>query len=353
MKKFLVSSLVLFMTFQYVNAESDFKSAEDEVNYLRNDERVDELEKRVDQSLDNLDSKVKDCNVENDKLNNIEKELEIKSDHISSSWNFLNWMTALFSVVVGVIGFSSYSRYKNAIKEIEKIREEAKEKAKIIIDELNDVGGNAENRMKEISKKEINKFVLYFSGINYYKNNEYENAIRYFSKAIENYPDFFEAFYNRGVAKIKLNNYVGAIEDLNEAIRLNPNYWIAYTNRGIAKIKLENYENAIEDFNKSIELNPNDPIDFNNRGIAKIKLENYSEAIEDFDEAVRLNSNFPSSFYNLACTYSLLENFDKVKENLEKYKSLIKIDKDKFENESDFDNFRKAESEWWNSFINS
>ena len=75
--------------------------------------------------------------------------------------------------------------------------------------------------------------------------------------------------------------------------------------------------------------------------------------MEDFNKVIELNPNFSDAFYNKACIYSLLNDFDKVKENLEKYKTLTKIDKDLFENEKDFDNFKKAEPEWWNNFINS
>jgi len=83
---------------------------------------------------------------------------------------------------------------------------------------------------------------------------DYKGAIRIFSRLIQAYPHYADAYYNRGLAKTKLGDKQGAIADYNEAIKLNINLAEAYEERGNIWLELENKSRAMQDFQKAAKL---------------------------------------------------------------------------------------------------
>ena len=77
------------------------------------------------------------------------------------------------------------------------------------------------------------------------EQNNYNEAVKYYTKAIQFYPNYLEAYNDRGFAYSKLKNYSKAIEDYTKAIQIDPNIAVIYYNRGIVYSKLENYSQAV------------------------------------------------------------------------------------------------------------
>lgn len=79
------------------------------------------------------------------------------------------------------------------------------------------------------------------------KYEDYSTAISFFDTAIEIYPKYDEAYYQRGLSKYQLNKYLDALKDYQKANDLNPNnndytYQISFIESFIkerAKIKQE------------------------------------------------------------------------------------------------------------------
>ena len=126
----------------------------------------------------------------------------------------------------------------------------------------------------------------------------HKQAIELLDKAIELYPDFASAHYDRGGAKYRLGYYKAAIEDFDKVIELYPNHVGAYFSRGGAKYRWGDYEAAIENFDKVIELYPNLASAYNSRGGAKYRWGDYEAAIEDFDKVIELYPNHVEAYYN-------------------------------------------------------
>jgi tetratricopeptide (TPR) repeat protein len=82
----------------------------------------------------------------------------------------------------------------------------------------------------------------------------YSGAIQIFSRLIQSYPHYADAYYNRGLAKSKLEDKQGAIADYNEAIKIDTNLAEAYEERGNLWLKLKDKNQAIKDFKKAAEL---------------------------------------------------------------------------------------------------
>ncbi|QJD80209.1 tetratricopeptide repeat protein [Spirosoma rhododendri] len=140
------------------------------------------------------------------------------------------------------------------------------------------------------------------------ENENRQEAIRLYTKAIENYPveDTYmksEALYNRGLNKRYINDYKGAIADYTQAIKHRPNYFKAYNNRGYAKLLLEDYTGAIIDFTMTIKYD-NYNTEFSsmalgNRGIAKVFLG--QDGCLDLKKSIELGNQNAHKFYNEYC----------------------------------------------------
>ena len=74
-----------------------------------------------------------------------------------------------------------------------------------------------------------------------------DGALQDYTEAIRLRPDYFKAFYNRGLTRTAKGDLEGALEDLDEAIRLEPNDSDAYDSRAIARRAKGDLEGAQED----------------------------------------------------------------------------------------------------------
>jgi len=130
------------------------------------------------------------------------------------------------------------------------------------------------------------------------KEHRYPSAVENFTKAIEAYPDDFEALNNRGFARIYTGDYQGAIDDCSRSIVINPGSAKAYNNRGFARLFTDEYDAAIADFNHALAINPRYVDAYSNRCLAWSRKEQYSEAIADCTEALHLNPRSAKALYN-------------------------------------------------------
>lgn len=67
----------------------------------------------------------------------------------------------------------------------------------------------------------------------YFNSRDYENAIFYYTQAINLDNNNFEAYSNRGFAYYNLNEYDKAISDYNEALKIKPDDFLTYNNKGM------------------------------------------------------------------------------------------------------------------------
>jgi tetratricopeptide (TPR) repeat protein len=87
----------------------------------------------------------------------------------------------------------------------------------------------------------------------YSKLKNPEEAISYYSKAIENNSDYIEAYNYRGLAKTEQGKYKEAIEDYTKALSIDSTYAMAYYNRGISKVSQNKFSNGCQDFYNALD----------------------------------------------------------------------------------------------------
>ena len=83
---------------------------------------------------------------------------------------------------------------------------------------------------------------------------EYDKAIGYYDRAINQDPDYVEAYYLRGRAKLDYGHYEPAILDFNMFISRNRDYAEAYYYRAMAKFNLGQTDQIDEDIQMAIQL---------------------------------------------------------------------------------------------------
>jgi len=189
-------------------------------------------------------------------------------------------------------------------------------------------------------------------------NNEHElslkhrlAAIDYFTNAINGKPDYFSAFYNRGVSRFELSKnrgdtillklsisdftnaikfnqtsadayhyranakaellyFTNALLDMDIAISMDNTNYLFYINRGIIKGKKNDFNEALKDFNIAESMNNTSEVLYSNKGLAKAGLKLYNEAIVDYNKAISIKEGFITGYYNRAIAYERLQKYD-------------------------------------------
>jgi len=86
---------------------------------------------------------------------------------------------------------------------------------------------------------------------------EHYDAIDSYSKAIDLFPQFFEAIDNRAFCKMDLGLWSDAIEDFKLSLKQNPNSLLAEFSIGECYFKMGDYENAKYQFEIAHNIDPN------------------------------------------------------------------------------------------------
>jgi Tfp pilus assembly protein PilF len=140
-----------------------------------------------------------------------------------------------------------------------------------------------------ISEDGNNSAALYNRAWLYASKNDYEKAVKDYTKAIQIDKGQADIYYNRGLLYVKMNKNDLAVKDFDEAIRLNPRDADAYCNRGGVNSRLGKKNLAIRDYTEALKIRPNDGDILYNRGLVYLSTGNKTRAVEDFKKAARMD----------------------------------------------------------------
>jgi tetratricopeptide (TPR) repeat protein len=129
----------------------------------------------------------------------------------------------------------------------------------------------------------------YNDGQRSFYKQQYVEAIASYTKAISIFPDFSQAYYDRGVTYANMGNYDAAIVDLDKSITLYPDYSGAYYFRGFAYHSKRDFRKAIIDYTKSLELDPSFYAAYINRALAYEAVGDKTSAANDRAKAAKLS----------------------------------------------------------------
>jgi len=134
---------------------------------------------------------------------------------------------------------------------------------------------------KKLAKEFNNK------GFDLFKQNNYQDAILEFDKALELNSSYKEAFYNRALSLFLLNRHSESISSINSALEINEKYSKALNLKGLVLTSLNRFYEASLEYEKKIDDGTEDGSYYYNKGISLSNFD-YAAAVENFKKAIEL-----------------------------------------------------------------
>ena len=175
----------------------------------------------------------------------------------------------------------------------------------------NKIWENDELLWTDVISKSPNKVRPYNSrGSYYWLNEQNEEAIKDYSKAIALHPDYLEAYFNRAQVYYKQKRWAEAINDYKELIRLDSNNVDWYLTQANMYQTLKNSAAALIDYNKILQLDPKNSATYYNRGVLYQDMQQNDNAIADYTNAIKYKSDYVEAYINRGNIYSSLQQYE-------------------------------------------
>ena len=160
---------------------------------------------------------------------------------------------------------------------------------------------------KEINKEDTAELWLK-EGLRLQNLGYYQAAADAYREAINQKPNFLDAYYNMGIAygslqDAGLNKINSAIGAFKEAIQINDKFYHAHIALGASYIKQNEFREAMEVLIQALDIQPENPQVHYYLGIAYRMSSRFSDAAHSFKMAVQLNPSSAEWHYNLALVY--------------------------------------------------
>ena len=138
------------------------------------------------------------------------------------------------------------------------------------------------------------------------KNQDYQQAIDYYNKAIEQDSSYAFAINNKGRALFELQQYKQSVDCFDQVLALQPQNNKAKYQRGRANFSMAYYENSILDFSALLDDQEQHLDALYYRGKAYMEVERYSKAINDFKKLIEWRELDESTALLYQNAYTLL-----------------------------------------------
>lgn len=124
------------------------------------------------------------------------------------------------------------------------------------------------------------------------KNQQYDDAIAAYDKAIHINPNLYQLWYNRGLCLAELHQFKEAITSYQKAIKIKPDFYQAWNSLGNSFYHSQQYTEAITAYDHALQLEPNLANTWYNRACCRA-LQGYADlAIDSLKQAIEINPNF-------------------------------------------------------------
>jgi tetratricopeptide (TPR) repeat protein len=129
-------------------------------------------------------------------------------------------------------------------------------------------------------------------GVYHLETGATDSAMVYFNNALEIYPAYVEAHYNRGNLLSLEGNWSAAGDAYERVVWLNKGLHQAWFNLGLARHKLGNISAAVEAYGKALELRNGDVEIWLNLALAQRQLGEGGRALESLLKVCQLKPNW-------------------------------------------------------------
>jgi stress-induced-phosphoprotein 1 len=95
----------------------------------------------------------------------------------------------------------------------------------------------------------------------------------------------------KGNAALQSENFDEAIKYYTQAIEIDPSNHILFSNRSAAYAKVGKYTSSLEDAEKTVSLKPDWPKGYSRKGAALELLERHEDALKTYEEGLKHDAN--------------------------------------------------------------
>ena len=167
------------------------------------------------------------------------------------------------------------------------------------------------------------------------RNPTWENSASLYASDLPNSPDCAKLNYHNAleVARIAMDEKTGSVKDragleravecYTKCINLYPEYHDAYGSRGIAYFRLGQYDKAFDDYQVSIKYRPNNATVLSNMGFIYFMRGQLEKAEEVYKESIKWDPRFVDARRNLGAVLAMKKRFP---EAIEQWEEGLKYD---------------------------
>lgn len=142
----------------------------------------------------------------------------------------------------------------------------------------------AAQRIPKDARKAFNQ------GVKFRDDHQAERALASFARAIELFPDYFQALAERGDLYIARRELAQASTDFERALRINGLYGHALRGAGYCKLEKREYADAARDFEQAISVEPDNASTYLLLGIANLNLDRREEAKKALQQSLKIDA---------------------------------------------------------------
>lgn len=160
----------------------------------------------------------------------------------------------------------------------------------------------------------------YDRGVKFLRDGKNDEGLTALKKAIELFPNYFEALDRLGMEYVKAGQYEAAIPILQRSLNVNNRASKSYYSLGVAYLKLTQFAKAIESLTQSATLDSNNVNTHMMLGVAYGNQQQLKESEESFQSALKLGGEgVAEALFYLAGIYEKQKRYDVAITALERY----------------------------------
>ena len=164
---------------------------------------------------------------------------------------------------------------------------------------------------EQLSKRKKYSAVDYFNlGFLYEQVGGYEEAIRYYKKALEIKPSYDKALYNLANRYQEMGEFKIALVLYQRLLHDHPRYALGYLNMGVIYGSLGDAGRARMLYQKTLDVDPTNAGAYFNLGFLSESAGNLKEALNYYEKAVDNDPHLAEGYYNIGNVYAALGQND-------------------------------------------
>ncbi len=177
--------------------------------------------------------------------------------------------------------------------------------------------------------------IVAYSALTILRNPAWKDSSALYSADIVTSPNGAKLNYHMGLEETKkgIDEKSGTVTDSSQvykgierytrAIQLFPQYHDAYGSRGLAYFRLKKYDQAFDDYQKSLQYRPGDAKVLSNMGFIYFLRNQLDKAEEVYRESIKSDPRFVDARRNLGAVMAMKKNFPAA---IEQWEEALKYD---------------------------